>query len=99
MDCINCKSNRIAEVNAKCSDLFQWDSGECQHNGYVNTPDNELGSGDYIEFKYCLECGQIQHKFPVPSKHEEDIEKEDNEETIMGPAELLKFIRNSYKKE
>jgi hypothetical protein len=25
-----------------------------------------FGSGDYVEFKYCLECGKIQDNFPVP---------------------------------
>lgn len=28
-----------------------------------------IGGGDYVEFDYCLDCGQIQGTFPVP-KHE-----------------------------
>ena len=28
------------------------------------------GGGDYIDISYCLECGQIQDKFPIA---EEDI--------------------------
>jgi hypothetical protein len=24
-----------------------------------------VGGGDYIEFKFCLECGQIQGEWPV----------------------------------
>jgi len=33
-----------------------------------------IGSGDYIEFIYCLNCGQIQEKFPI-TLTEEDIEE------------------------
>jgi hypothetical protein len=29
-------------------------------------PDNlGIGGSDYMEFSYCLECGQIQDTFPV----------------------------------
>jgi hypothetical protein len=24
-----------------------------------------IGHGDYIEFRYCLNCGQIQGEFPI----------------------------------
>jgi hypothetical protein len=24
-----------------------------------------VGEGDYVEFEYCLDCGQIMGKFPV----------------------------------
>ena len=65
--CQRCKSKRIAFVNAKCKDLFNWKSDETNYEGYVNTPGGEFGGGDYIEFAYCLECGQIQETFPVPS--------------------------------
>ena len=36
-----------------------------------------IGGGDYIEFAYCLDCGQIQKDFPVDLSSElwdEEIE-------------------------
>ena len=38
----------------------------------VETTDNiktdmGIGGGDYTEFSYCLDCGQIQGRFPVPA--------------------------------
>jgi len=69
-----CGSNRIMEVSGKCSDLFHAESGDYEHFGYV--PDGlGIGSGDYMELSYCLECGRIQGNFPIPtpiSKEEED---------------------------
>jgi hypothetical protein len=29
-----------------------------------NVPSSEIGAGDYVEFEYCLGCGQIQGAFP-----------------------------------
>lgn len=69
--CINCSSTRIALVCAQCKDHFNWQSDENEYDGYVFTPSGEFGShlgDDYIEFKYCLECGQIQYEFPVLGK-------------------------------
>lgn len=34
-------------------------------HGYVPR-DLGIGGGDAIHFIYCLDCGQIQGKFPVP---------------------------------
>lgn len=36
-----------------------------RHEGYVAS-DMGIGGGDYIEFGYCLDCGQIQGEFPRP---------------------------------
>ena len=41
------------------------------HDGYV-PEDIGCGENDYIEFKYCLDCGQMQGKWPKP---ETEIEK------------------------
>jgi hypothetical protein len=65
MNCQKCNSNHITEVCAKCSDLFSctFSTGR-EYTGYV--PDGfNIGSGDYVEFKYCTDCGQIQGEFPV----------------------------------
>jgi hypothetical protein len=64
MFCKNCSGDRIVTISAKCSDLcvVRYDGKE--HVGYVP---NGIGIGgdDYVEFHYCLFCGQIQDKFPM----------------------------------
>lgn len=64
--CKSCKGNRISLVSAKCSDAcyMSVQGVKKEHDGYV--PRNMgIGGGDYVEFSYCLDCGQIQDKFPV----------------------------------
>jgi len=61
----NCGSNRIATVQSKSSDLNFISVGDKEHNGYV-PKDMGIGEDDYIEFEYCLDCGQIQGEFPIP---------------------------------
>ncbi len=69
MICINpnCNSARIVAVMGKCSELFNVEnrSGVGRYDGYVPI-DLGIGGEDYIEFSHCLECGQIQGKFPLP---------------------------------
>lgn len=60
MSC-KCGSQRIVRVGGKVSDMFwahQRDIG-IEYDGYVPRGLG-IGGGDYIEFKYCLDCGQIQ---------------------------------------
>lgn len=64
-----CGSDRVAEVTAKCSDLFHLYYKDVEYNGYVKYGIG-LGGGDYIEFEYCLECGRIQGKFPIGELNE-----------------------------
>ena len=65
MPCQNCQSERVADAGGKCSDLSHFTLGEIDHQGYV--PDEVgIGGGDYIEFAYCLDCGQIQGEWPLP---------------------------------
>lgn len=64
MNCKRCKSKRVLHVSAKCSDLCFVELGAAKHDGYV--PDDlNIGGGDYVVFKVCLDCGQHQGKFPV----------------------------------
>lgn len=69
MKCQNCGEHKILQVSAKCSDMCNVvypDNTESidKSNGYV--PDNiGIGGGDYVEFDYCANCGQIQGKFPI----------------------------------
>jgi len=75
MSCQRCQSERIASVNAKCKDMFRWESNEDSTEGYAHTPGGEIGNGDYVDFKYCLECGQIQDIFPALGKFEGEDEE------------------------
>ena len=63
-NCQRCNSDRVASIGAKCSDCCGYDFGDKSSDGYVPY-EVGIGGGDYVEFKYCLECGQIQGKFPV----------------------------------
>jgi len=64
MECKDCGSKRVAEVDGKTSDMCFVSMGEKEHDGYVPSGMN-IGEGDYIRFSYCLNCGQIQGDFPV----------------------------------
>ena len=67
----NCKcgSSRIASVTAKCSDMC----GVTMLNTMKSQSDyvpKDMGFygdgyGDYVEFDYCLDCGQMQGQFPL----------------------------------
>ena len=65
LNCLRCGSKRILGVGGKCSDLCDLWYGEQTMDGYVPEGLN-IGGGDYIEFRLCLECGQVQDQFPVP---------------------------------
>lgn len=73
MTCQTCNSDRIMLVSGKCSDMCSYSYKGKNEDGYVPS-DVGIGGGDYIEIEYCLQCGQIQGKFPVhdPSDDEED---------------------------
>lgn len=69
MECQSCRSDRIISIGGKCQDMCWAEFNGKEYDGYVPT---ELtvgkdGYGDYLQFKYCLECGQIQGRFPEPN--------------------------------
>ena len=67
MICGDCGSDRIAHVNAKCADLCRFSMGGHRLNptGYVPAGVGLGDDSDYVDFKYCLDCGVMQSKFPV----------------------------------
>jgi hypothetical protein len=71
--CQRCESPRLIGVNGKTSDMcnvINHETGTEIINDYV-PPNIGLGRDeDYIEFSYCVQCGQIQDKFPkeLPKK-------------------------------
>ena len=76
MTCQNCKSNRIYEASAKCSDCCSFSIGDKEGHGYVLDVKN-FGGGDYLKIKVCLDCGQAQGTFPVPAIEFEDEDEDD----------------------
>ena len=59
----------------KTSDLFSMQMFDKSYEGYVPSNIN-IGGDDYIEFDYCLDCGQIQGNFPVtPEEFDDDLEQ------------------------
>ena len=83
--CQSCGSTRLMNISAKCSDccVISLANQDVEENGYVPS-DSGVGGGDYIDFQYCLECGQIQCDFPLDktsleSKAEEEPEFESEE--------------------
>lgn len=69
MICQKCKSDRIAQFSAKCSDMFSSQYKGKDYDGYVNLPTKLNDCGDYLEMDLCLQCGQVQGKFPMKNKY------------------------------
>ena len=67
MKCQACNSQRVALVCGKTSDLCVVEIAYVprESDGYVPR-DMNIGGGDYLEFNYCLDCGQIQGEWPLP---------------------------------
>lgn len=67
MSCQRCSGVRIVKMTAKCSDMCNCsmvNDSKKETDGYVPR-DMNIGGGDYVEFSFCLDCGQIQADFPV----------------------------------
>ena len=62
----DCGSHRVISIVAKCSDMFQASTPCLQYSGYVPN-DLGIGSGDYLDFSYCFDCGKIVGDFPIQS--------------------------------
>jgi len=65
MTCQTCKSERIAYISAKCGDLcLTGVEGVGEIEGDVPR-DMGIGGGDYVRLHYCLDCGQMQGRWPL----------------------------------
>jgi hypothetical protein len=73
LKCQRCGSNRVADMTAKCSDMCGLSIGEYDNDGYV-PGDMGVGGGDYVEMKWCLECGQLQGNWPLPECEAENFD-------------------------
>jgi len=78
MACQRCNNHRVAIVTGKTSDrCFIRIANEDRVNQGYPPIDMGIGGGDYISFHYCLECGQIQGKFPLPKTMLEATEEQE----------------------
>lgn len=80
-----CESERIASVGGKTSDMCHVNCEGFEHDGYV--PEGlGIGSGDYLNFSYCLDCGQMQGTFPIPTSAMRDV-------MIVEISKRLRYLR------
>lgn len=82
MKCQRCESTRIVSLCSKASDLHDVRVNGFEHDGYL--PDDlGIGGGDYVEMDYCMNCGQIQGQWPLPTSNLErgrDPDSDDDDE-------------------
>lgn len=80
MKCQRCESERVLEGGGKSSDMNEfcvgnktvWHDGSSRIDKKPGPADYvphglNIGGGDYIEIDVCLDCGQMQGEWPVPS--------------------------------
>lgn len=72
--CQRCESTRILSVHAHGRDCNVFYINGHEHEGYVPA-EFGLGCGDDVEFEMCLECWQVQGKFPIKETQLEKGEK------------------------
>lgn len=60
-----CGSTRVLQVTAKCSDLCFINYNGIERSDYVPSGIGLGNDSDYVEIALCMECGQVQGKFPV----------------------------------
>lgn len=61
--CQKCEAVAVVHISSKASDLHFLQHLHREHDGY-NLRDMGVGSGDYCEFSFCVNCGQIQGTWP-----------------------------------
>lgn len=62
--CQKCSSKRIASILSHAADRHIVWIGTVEHVDYLPR-DMGIGGGDDNQFTYCLDCGQIQGKWPL----------------------------------
>lgn len=77
--CMRCSGSRLADILARCSDMCSVELGGRRRHGYVPR-DLGIGGGDDVGFVYCLDCGQLQGRFPLPRTRMEEGEREEGGE-------------------
>jgi len=71
-----CGSNRtLLSVSGKTSDMCSatYGNAAASESDYVPSGLN-IGGGDYLEFKMCLDCGRVQGKVQYPISEDAVLE-------------------------
>ena len=79
MNCQRCNSERILKIDGKTADCCCQQFGGSEVCDYV-TSGMGIGSGDYLRFSVCIECGQIQGEWPIPDDPEWALRDDEDEE-------------------
>jgi len=79
MSCQNCDGERVINASGRCEDSFTASIDNNEYEGSV-PKDLGIGGGEFIEFEYCLDCGQIQGDFPLGKTKLERSSDDDDEE-------------------
>ncbi len=85
--CRRCQSERIAKMSAYCYDRCSVTVWEKDSSSDYVPRGIFIGGGDYIEFSWCLDCGQIQNKFPLRKTSLEEMEEEADANMDEDPDE------------
>ena len=88
--CKHCGKTRVAQISAKCSDMFTMAVEEAEYHGYVP---NDIGLGtseNYVTLAFCFDCGMMQGQFPLS---ETVLEKkaEQAKNNPFKPGDLVQF--------
>lgn len=66
MGCQRCKSLRLSRIQAKCNDSIVFDlPGKGSVVGEYPLELEDIAADDYVDFTFCLSCGQVQGTFPI----------------------------------
>ena len=66
MNCQRCASQRTASVMSHAQDRHVINIVGCEEYVDYMPHDLGIGGGNDCSFTYCLDCGQIQGRFPLP---------------------------------
>jgi hypothetical protein len=100
MKCQRCKSTRVLALLIKITDAYPYLSIKGKESEDIDTLPDDLGigGGDYVEFKYCLDCGQMQGMFPLKETELERKDMTQDEEEVnpmtLSPEDYKKYIEN-----
>jgi len=80
LKCDSCESERVATVEGDITNGFRLTIKEENFTEYVPRDIGFGIDGNYMKFKYCLNCGKIQGIFPVSDPDSENQDEGDYEE-------------------
>lgn len=71
MSCQKCGSDRMMSVGGKTSDMCCVTYKDMDRNDYVPRGLN-IGGGDYLSFRVCLDCGTMKGQWPLSDEAVEE---------------------------